>query len=741
MAGEVASKPIVDVVDRTEPKTLRFPIAGMSCQACAATLEKAISAVPGVESAEVSYGARSATVRYASERDVPAAVRAAVRRAGYGTPEEDPQGLESQVRFAEQAERAARRALTWRAVLAALLAPIVLFGHVLGLPHASVLVAAALVQFVAGGALLRDGLRNLLRAAPDMNTLVALGSLSAFLSGALAPGLPRVLDPAHLHASPLILAFVLVGRWLEGRAHARVGSAVRELLGRVPDRVRVFRRGQQVEVPLAEVRPGNLVFVRPGERLPVDGEVVDGRSEIDESQLTGEPIPVERGPGQRVHAGTINGNGSLSIRAEGIGADSVLGRITRSVHEAQGSRAPIQGLADRVSAVFVPAVLGAALLTGLIWALVGSDGSTALSRAISVLVVACPCALGLATPTAVMVAVARGAREGILLRNAGALEALTTVDVVALDKTGTLTEGRPRLVRFETENTTEDEVLALVGAVEAHSEQPLGRALHAAARERGLSLVPASDFRAEPGRGVQARVDEHDVWVGSPRGAVAHGWKETDLERLAPEGGETPVLVSVDGRPAARLYLADGLREHAREAVATLQEAGLEVRLLSGDASVATAAIAGALGVVAHEGGLSPEEKAARVRTWQAEGRRVLMIGDGINDALALSVATTGIAMGNGADVAIASADGALLREDPRQVGALLRLSREALHTIRTNLVWAFGYNVIALPLAAGVLVPWTGWAIPPSWAAFAMALSSIGVVTNSLRLARPRAN
>jgi Cu+-exporting ATPase len=715
-----------------------MPIAGMSCQACARTLERVISAVPGVVSAQVSYGARTATVNHDPDRDVAAGVRTAVRRAGYEVPSEDEQGLEAQVRFAERAESDARRALAWRAVMAAALAPVAVLGGPFGLPHSIVLGAAATVQFVAGGGLLRSGLRNLLRAAPDMNTLVALGSLSAFLSGALAPWFPRVLDAQHLHAAPLILAFVLVGRWLEGRAHGKVSSAVRNLLGRVPGRARVLRRGQQVEVLLAEVQPGNLVLIRPGERIPVDGEVLSGHSSIDESQLTGEPLPVERGPGERVHAGTINGNGSLSVRAEGVGEDSVLGRITRAVHEAQGSRAPIQGLADRVSAVFVPVVLIAAVATGLIWALAGAGGATALSRAISVLVVACPCALGLATPTAVMVAVARGAREGLLLRNAGALEALTTVNTVALDKTGTLTEGTPHLVRMETEHGAEDEVLALVAAAEAHSEQPLGRALHRAALERGLEVSPASDFQAEPGRGIRAQVSGKTIWVGSPRGAAHHGWNPVDLERVSPEAGQTPVLVSLDGRPAARIYLADRVREHAREAVGSLRQAGLDVRILSGDAPSATASVARALEVEGHEGGLSPEEKAERIRAWKDEGRGVLFVGDGINDALALSVATTGIAIGSGADVAIATADGALLREDPRLIVASLRLARETLHTIRANLVWAFGYNLIALPLAAGALAPWTGWSIPPTWSALGMALSSIGVVTNSLRLGHP---
>lgn len=730
----------------SEEGTLHLPVTGMACQACAQAVEKALREVPGVQRAEVSFGARQATI----ERDPAVAtatvIAAAVKRAGYGVPEDADSGARSladDVAFADAAERHALAA-TRRELLVALLAGIPAVAAArMGAPLA-VALALLTVAFVGGGAtILREGLRAALRRAPDMNTLVGLGTTSAFLAALLAPLWPRVFGHAHahLHAVVMILGFVLFGRFLESRARARTGDAVRALLDLAPPTARIVDMGEEREVPLAEVLPGQIVVVRPGERVPVDGQVRTGESQVDESMLTGEGVPVERGPGDRVHAGSMNGAGALRVKATGIGAGSALGRIAEAVHRAQGSRAPVQRLADRVSAVFVPIVLALALGSFCVWALLDpGDLPGAVSRLVAVLVVACPCALGLATPTAVMVATGRGAREGLLVRDARAIEALASVDLAALDKTGTLTRGRPELRTILRADGApgEDELLALTASVESASEQPLARAIVRAAEARGIRALPPADFAAEPGRGVHGTARGMAVWIGSPRAALASGLDATAVQDLVDEltaRGESPVLVAIDGELAAGLGLFDAPRESSRAALDELRGLGLGITLLSGDHPAAVAAVAAELGVEDARGGLLPGDKVAALREHREAGRRVMMVGDGINDSPALAAADVGVAMGGGADVALEAASCALLVDDPGRLPALVRLARRTLATIRANLAWAFAYNLVALPLAAGALVPLGGVALSPNAAAAAMAGSSLVVVLNSLRL------
>lgn len=731
------------------PRTITAPIGGLSCQACAATAERLLSARPGVHEAQVSFGAR--TVRLvvddeAREEDLQEALAKGgyelpVGALGGSTPEED-------AAFALEREQRERQSLA-RGALVSGIAAAGSFGLSLGHVHGPVdLGLAALGVLWGGRRILKDGVRALRIGAPDMNTLVGLGalaSLAAALVDAMRPGL---LGGAghHAHAGPMILAFVQLGRLLESRVRARAGDALSRLVQLAPAEAHLLRGAEVVDVDLREIRPGARLLVRPGERLPVDGVVLDGTSSVDESMLTGEPLALDRGPGDRVHAGTLNGAGALTILTEEVGARSALGRITQTMREAQASRAEAQRLADRVSAVFVPGVMLLALATGVAWGAFGAAAGDAVGRAISVLVIACPCALGLATPMAVVAASGRGAREGVLLRRAHALEQLATVDTVVLDKTGTVTMGRPKLreVRLLDEAAKEAGVLARAAAVEQASEQPLARAFVEAARSRNLPLLPADQFVAEPGVGVEGQVAGRTVWIGSPRAALAKVEGEpcaleAEIERLR-EAGLTPVVVLENGQPVAALGFEDEIRQEAAPVLRALRRRGLEVQLASGDdprAVAATLERAG-LGDVPFEGGATPARKVALIEALERSGHRTVMVGDGINDAPALAAASVGVAMGGGADVALDAADLALMTADLEGLVRALDLAHAAKRTILQNLGWAFGFNLLALPVAAGALIPFGGPPLPPAAAAAAMAVSSITVVLNSLRLARP---
>jgi len=725
---------------------IEFPVGGMTCQACANRIERALGSLEGVIEAQVNYGSESARVRLSpasSALEVGAQLTAAVRTAGYQAPDGigEPSGSSGAADFKADAQRLQFARLKHQVVLGATLGALSFLLLGLGAAPAWGALATAGVVLVAGRDALRDGWKAALARSPDMNSLVALGSLSALIAGLGALIWPHFFGApaAHLRAATLIIVFTSTGRLLEVRARQRAGSAVRSLLDLAPATARILRRGEEQDVPLAEVRVGNLVLVRPGERIPVDGNIMSGASFVDASMLTGEGIPVERRAGERVHAGTINGNGALSIQATGIGATSALGRITRAVERAQGSRTEIQRSADLISRYFTFVVLGLAAFSLVAWLLAGSGFEFALGRLVAVLVVACPCALGLATPAAIVVASGRGAREGCLFNDARVIERLACVDIVALDKTGTLTEGRPKLTRImclAPEGLGAEELLGLAAGIERSSEQPLARAVVEAAKQRGLSPAMARDVRALPGRGVEGEVAGQRVWLGSPRAATEEGWSlEPGALGELELAGESPVLMAVDGQLVGLFGFLDPPRATTPKALALMQRLGLEVLLLSGDHEASVRATAQRLGIQNYHAALRPEEKAEHIAGLQKAGRRVLMAGDGINDALALTVADVGIAMGGGADVAIEAADGALLRDDPLQLGVMVQLARRTMSTIRGNLFWAFGYNVLALPLAAGILSPWTEWVLPAQVGAAFMSVSSLLVVLNSLRL------
>lgn len=741
-------------------QTLSLPVAGMTCQGCANSIQKALREVEGIELAEVNFGSKSAHVELDPTRTSEAEVADAIRAAGFSVPDgpSAARDLAADVRFGEEAEAKAERATKLNFFAALGLAVLALAAAKLDAPYAVPLALTAIAVLGAGRDILRDGLHAARGRSPDMNTLVGMGIFVALIAAAASPFAHDIFGHGHdhMHAALMILVFVLLGRLLEGRARRGAGGAVRALLDLSPDRATVLRAGQPVEVDLSEVKPGSLVLVRPGERLPVDGEITAGESELDESQLTGESFAQERRPGDRVHAGTLNGTGALTIKVLAVGASSALGRIAEAVHAAQGSKAPAQKLADQVSRVFVPIVLAIAALAFLAALLAGSGLDVAASRLVAVLVVACPCALGLATPTAILVASDRGAKEGLLVRNAAALEELSGADTFVFDKTGTLTAGEPELRRVVVADGFEpppglpgseplepaDGLLGLAAALESQSEQPIARALVAAARQKNLTLFPAQDFAAQPGRGVTGVVRKRELWIGSPRAAREAGIPAELLDLWISDfaaAGETPVFITVDGQFAGAFALFDKPRPDAPDAVRDLKALGGELWILSGDHPGAVAAVAKTLGIENFSGELLPEDKAKKIQELSAQGRRVVMVGDGINDAPALAAASVGVAMGGGADVAIEAADCALLVDEPARLARLVHLGRATRGIIRSNLAWAFGYNVLALPLAAGALAPWTSWSLPASWAAATMASSSVIVVTNSLRLKRAK--
>ena len=609
------------------------------------------------------------------------------------------------------------------------------------------------VQFWVGWQFHRGFLHDLRYRTASMSTLVSLGTSAAyFFSVAVTLWRETFHQPGamtYYDVSAVVITLVVLGRWLEARARGRTSEAIRRLLSLAPRTARVIRDGAEMDVPTAEVAVDDYVRIRPGERIPVDGVVTEGASTVDESMLTGESLPLEKGPSSRVFAGTVNRTGTFVFRASRVGSETALARIVALVAEAQGSRAPIQRLADRVAAVFVPIVLGLAALTFLVWWAIGPDPSVlfALTNAVAVLVIACPCAMGLATPTAIMVGAGRGAEYGVLIKSAAALELLQGVDTVVFDKTGTLTVGRPAVTDVISADSTSaepgpgsDDVLALAAAAEQGSEHPLGEAIVTRAKERGVALPPISEFTTVPGQGIDAMAAEGRVLLGNRTLMDARG---VDVSALVPRAqafaaeGKTVVYLALGGRALGLLAAADRLKPDAADVVAALKRRGIAVVMLTGDTRPTAEAIARQAGIDRVLAEVLPEDKANEIARLQGEGGRVAMVGDGINDAPALARADVGIAMGSGTDVAIEAADVTLLRGDLHGVVAAIDLSRRTIRIIKENLAWAFGYNVVLIPVAAGVLYPFGGVLLSPILAGAAMAFSSVSVVTNSLRLKR----
>ena len=734
-----------------QQETARIPVTGMTCAACQANVQRALQREAGVAEAAVNLMTAIATVTYDPQQVTPTGLVGAIRAAGYGATLPDTARsaiVEQERRDAETAEEFAsfkRKAIATGVIGVVMMAAMPIAHH---LPWATLvqLLVTLGVMTTAGRHFYVRAWQGLTHRTADMNTLVALGTGAAFLYSLVATLLPSVFSsrgiPADVYfeAVVLIIAFILTGNAFEARAKRNTAVALRALVQLQPKTARVVRNLMEREVPIDEVVPGDVVAVKPGERIPVDGVVLRGESAVDESMLTGESIPVAKQQGDRVFGGTMNGTGAFRLTASTLGADSALARIVQLMRDAQGSRAPIQQLADRISAIFVPVVVAIAALTFVTWVLVAQEPVRAMAVAVSVLIIACPCAMGLAVPTAVMVATGRGASLGVLIKGGEALQRAAEVDTVVLDKTGTVTEGRPvvtDLVRVD-DALTDETMLALVAAVERRSEHPLADAIVREAATRGFTLGEVEGFASLTGRGARGTVEGRTVLVGNAAALAEQGIDAGALIREAhrlADAGRTVLFIAIDGRAVGVIAVADPIRPTSREAIAVMRARGLEVVLLTGDEARVGEAVAREAGIARVVAGVLPEGKVAEVQRLQREGRVVAMVGDGINDAPVLAQADVGMAMGSGADVATDAADVVLMRGDLRAAAQALALAHRTMRTMRQNLFWAFAYNVIGIPVAAGVLYPTFGILLSPVVASAAMAFSSVSVVTNALRL------
>ncbi|MGW8320861.1 MAG: heavy metal translocating P-type ATPase, partial [Thermodesulfobacteriota bacterium] len=740
-------------------------IQGMGCASCVQKVEKAVKGLPFVVDAQVNLATMRASVTYEPMQDAREEIRRAIERAGsYHAVLMPEDGLADQA-FTEEEERSEQREAQglrmrlWAALFFSGMIMAISMGEMLPfleikdreVRNLLLLLLASPVFFWAGAPFHMGLIRSIRHRTADMNTLVSIGTATAFFYSALVtlrPGLfavDRFSPFVYYDTATMIITLILIGRTLEARAKGKARQSLRSLMGLQPRLARRIRNGHEEEVPVESVCVEDHLLVRPGERIPVDGVVTEGASSVDESMLTGESLPVEKAPGCQVVGATINRNGTLRIRAEKVGMDTVLAQIVRVVRDAQASKAPVQRLVDRVAAVFVPLVLLAAVLTFACWWSWGPEprGLNAMLHAIAVLIIACPCALGLATPTAIMVGTGRGAELGILIKSAESLERAGKIQAIVLDKTGTLTRGRPEVSEIEPSGGLSREgLLRYAASMEKASEHPIGRAVVREAEQRDVPLFPVESFENLPGRGLRAEIEGREVLLGNralmdSQGVPLGEW----LDKADPlfSMGRTVMFLALDRKVLGLLAAADALKEEAADSVRELKALGLEVTMLTGDNARVAETVAKGLALDGVTAEVLPQDKAARIIDMQKGGKQVCMVGDGINDAPALVQADLGIAMGTGTDIAIESADIALMGPSLKGVPLAIRLSRRTLRTIRQNLFWAFVYNLIGIPVAAGVLAPCCGITLRPVYAAAAMAFSSVSVVTNSLRLRRMR--
>ena len=734
-------------------------VEGMTCASCVGRVERALTQTPGVTKAEVNLVTGSAEITHSPALTAQSLADLVTAKGYAATPRQPHAGHHAQMDHMHHDDDATRLRRAFLTALALTL-PIFLVemgGHLFPAFHhwlAATIPTQALwiAQFVLTAVILagpgrvffKHGVPALLRGAPEMNSLVVLGASAAFLYSAIATFAPGLLPEGARHvyyeSAAVIVTLILLGRWLEARAKGEAGQAIRRLMDLAPASAMVERGGATQELPIDQIHPGDIIRLRPGERVAVDGELLDGQGSVDESMLTGEPVPAEKSPGDLLIGGTVNGNAALRYRVTATGADTRLAGIVRLVEQAQAGKLPVQALVDRVTRIFVPVVMALSALTFVLWLAFAPEPALAgaVVAAISVLIIACPCAMGLAVPVSILVGTGRGAQLGILFRRGDALQRLSDARLVAFDKTGTLTEGRPALTGIETAGMTRKDALRLAAGIEAGSEHPLARAILEAASAEGIATPDARDVAAQPGHGIGGMVDGHNVLIGNLAALEQAGITGvpdlvTAAEAAAREG-RTPVHLAVDGTHVAAMFVADPPRPESAGAIAALHDLGLETVMLSGDVPAAARSVGRGLGIDRAEGGLTPEAKLDAVRQM---GTGTVFVGDGINDAPVLAGADTGIAMGTGTDIAIEAAEVVLMRPDPGAVPTAIRLSRAVMRNIRQNLFWAFAYNVLLIPVAMGVLVPFGGPQLSPMLAAAAMAMSSVFVVSNALRLRR----
>lgn len=747
--------------------TQHLTLTGMSCAACAHNIETAIQQVPGVQAVQVNFGAEQATVDFDEQVAGLEKIQRTIAQAGYGSAPMAEFGSEASAEEDPDSEQSAiRQSLLHKVIFGSLISAILVIGSIPAMTGLTIpgfpmwlhnpwlqLVVSTPVMLWCGQGFFVGAWKAFRHHAADMNTLVALGTGTAYVYSVVVTLFPQILTsqglPLEVYYEPavVVITLILLGRYLESRARRKTSEAIRQLMGLQAKTARVIRNGQEQDIPIQDVRVGDVVRVRPGEKIPVDGVVLEGRSPVDESMVTGESVPVLKTPGDEVIGATLNKSGSFQFRAERVGKDTMLAQIVKLVQEAQGSKAPIQKLADQVTGWFVPVVIAIAILTFLVWFNLMGNVTLAMITTVGVLIIACPCALGLATPTSIMVGTGKGAENGILIRSAESLEQAHKLQTIVLDKTGTLTQGKPIVMNYVTVNGTanhnELRLLRLVAAVEQQSEHPLAEALVDYAKQQGVDTtdLPAVEgFEAIAGMGVQGMVSDRVVRIGTRRWLNSLNIDTsalTDRQNAWEAAAQTTAWIAVDNQVEGLVGIADALKDSSAMAVRALQGMGLEVVMLTGDNRQTADAIARAVGINRVFAEVRPDQKSDQVKALQAEGKVVAMVGDGINDAPALAQADVGIAIGTGTDVAIAASDITLISGDLQGIVTAIQLSRATLRNIRQNLFFAFVYNVASIPIAAGIFYPLLGWLLNPIIAGAAMAFSSVSVVSNALRLRR----
>ena len=751
----------------SECKQIQLPIGGMSCAVCAKRVEKAISELEGVADVNVNFAAEKAFVTYNPQKVRPSAMKEAVLKAGYQPLENKGAGAEDEDRKRREKEiNTMKKKFIAAAIFAFPLLYIAMVPMIkfVSLPGAKMLdglmmnypLFYALLEFFltvpvicVGYRFYAVGFKSLFQKSPNMDSLIAVGTTAAvafslYNTFQIAKGNVQAVHSLYFESAGVIITLILLGKLLEAVSKGKTGEAIKKLMGLAPKTAFVIQNGAETEIPVEEVEIGDIIIVKPGSKIPVDGVVIEGHTAIDESMLTGESMPVDKKAGDKVYAASLNTTGTVKFRAEKVGSDTALAQIIKLVEQAQGSKAPIAKLADIVAGYFVPAVIAIAVASGIAWFIGTGDFKFALTIFISVLVIACPCALGLATPTAIMVGTGKGAENGILIKSGEALETAHKINAIILDKTGTITEGKPSVTDLIcASNFTQEKLLQLVASAEKNSEHPLGQAIVRGAQEKSLALLEAENFNSITGQGIEAQIAGLSVFVGNRKMMeeknISVKELEKDADKLAEEG-KTPVFVATDGQPAGIVAVADVVKKSSRAAIESLHKMGIEVAMITGDNKKTAEAIARQVGIDRVLAEVLPQDKAFEVKKLQQEGRKVAMVGDGINDAPALAQSDIGIAIGSGTDVAMESADIVLMHSDLTDVPTAILLSKKTIRNIKQNLFWAFGYNTIGIPVAAGVLYLFGGPLLNPMLAAAAMSLSSVSVLTNALRLKRFKA-